>query len=286
MSDAPRWISVGEMASAFGPDNNTPRSTAELAGHTLTFYLENGQVVEHRFLSESELVWTMLEGKGTGRQAGERYVAYKVRDGIYFVDFVRHLEQAVTVSLVLDLRLAIVTALITRLPGRAEAGRPLSDRAARREELTSVRAAFLSGAINERFTTYALRHEPTTDLVDRRVEYSYSATERYEHIYLNERFYTWHCLLGAEKGLADTDRCHCRKVANDLYFFVWRRKIVPALGAVMVNFDIMRTVGKILGYQGSDFDKLANFPVGAHIRLLNVTRHDDGQPREPEPLGL
>jgi hypothetical protein len=36
----------------------------------------------------------------------------------------------------------------------------------------------------------------------------------------------------------------------------------------------MRTAGKIFGYEGGDPGKLANFPVGAHARLLNVTRRD------------
>jgi hypothetical protein len=262
MSDEARWISVGELAQAFAPDNNTPRCTDELAGTTLRLHLENGQMVEHEFLTGTKLIWRMLEGSGAGREAEETYVANKVR----------------------DLHLGIVTVLVARLPERAEARRPLADRVESGQELTSVRAVFLAGAVNGRFTPDTPRHGPTTELIGRRVEYTYSATERYEHIYLNEDFYTWHCLLGSEKGLADTDRCHYHKLANDLHFFVWREKIVPTLGAVVVDFDLMRTVGKIFGYQGGDVENPVNFPVGAHARLLNVTRRDDGQPREPELL--
>ena len=68
------------------------------------------------------------------------------------------------------------------------------------------------------------------------MEYTYSPTERYEHIYLNEDFYTWQCLMGSEKGLADTDRCHYLKLGEQLYLFVWREKIVPTLGAVVADF--------------------------------------------------
>ena len=38
------------------------------------------------------------------------------------------------------------------------------------------------------------------------------------------------CLDGVEKGLADVDRCHYVQVAEDLYLFVWREKIIPTLG--------------------------------------------------------
>ncbi|SPX56212.1 MoaF protein [Klebsiella pneumoniae] len=60
----------------------------------------------------------------------------------------------------------------------------------------------------------------TTALVGMRNQYTYSPTERYEHIYLNDNFYAWQCLDGVEKGLADVDRCHYVQVAEDLYLFV------------------------------------------------------------------
>lgn len=275
MTDQAQWISVGELAHAFGPDANVPRSTDDLAGRTVRLFLENEQVVEHRFDSATALSWAIIDGHGRGREAEEVYVATKTREGIYFVDFVRHLERATAVSMVLDLNTSAVTVLLARLPGEAERREPLAQRAAQGKELTSVSAAFSSGSVDTPFSVSTPRHAPTAELVGKRVEYTYSPTERYEHIYLNERFYTWHCLAGSEKGLADTDRCHYHKIAEDLFFFVWREKIVPTLGAVVVDLDIMRTVGKILGYQSDASESLANFPVGAHARILNVTRREE-----------
>jgi MoaF C-terminal domain/MoaF N-terminal domain len=206
-----------------------------------------------------------------GDETEERCFAAEVRPGIYFLDYVKHRELATSVSLVLDTGSGIATALTGILPDAAEAGIPLSERAAQGEELTAVSATFLSGAIDRVFTPDTGRHLPTLDLVGRRMEYTYSPTECYEHVYLNEHFYTWHCLAGAEQGLADTDRCHHRKIAEDLYLFVWREKIVPTLGVVLLDLKAMRTVGKIFGYQGAGFDQVANFVVGARARLVNVT---------------
>ncbi len=42
-------------------------------------------------------------------------------------------------------------------------------------------------------------------LIGRRVEWVYSETHAYEHIYLSPTWYTWQCLAGPERGLADTD---------------------------------------------------------------------------------
>ena len=278
MTDSTRWISVGELAHAFAPDSNTLQPTGELAGRSFAFHFENGQTVEHRFETETELTWSVTRGSGQGREARESYSATRVRERLYFVDFVRHMDQATAVSLVVDLDLAAVTALIGRLPDEAEARRSLLERASAGEELTAVSALFLSGTIDAPFTVEAAVHGPTSDLVGRRVEYTYSSTERYEHVYLNDKFYTWHCLQGSEKGLADTDRCHYYKLGTDLYLFVWREKIVPTLGVVVVDFDAMRTAGKIFGYEGGDFSKIVNFRVGAHARVLNVTRHDTATP--------
>lgn len=285
MSEASRWIPVGELAQAFKPDNNTLRPTEDLVGKTLDLHFENGQAITHRFGADGKLAWKTTAGAGMGPGAEEpgaagwgteeAYFATKVREGIYFVDFVKHLERrATTVTLLLDLDLGIVTALIGRLPDESEAAGSPTERLAQGKELTAVSATFISGTVDVPFTADTPRHATTDELVGRRIEYTYSPTERYEHIYLNENFYTWQCLLGSEKGLADTDRCHYYKLAEDLYLFVWREKIVPTLGAVVVDFDQMKTTGKIFGYQGSGFGELTNFPVGAHARLLNITRRD------------
>jgi hypothetical protein len=272
--DPSPWISVGELAHAFAPDSNAPQPTADLAGKKFTISLENGQTIEYLLRSSDTLAWKILEGFGKGLGSEESCSIFKIREEIYFLDYVRRDEPSASVTLVLDVSRKILTALFGRLPETSETKLSLLERISVGMELTDVDALFLSGAIDVGFTDTTRRHLTTDDLVGRRVEYTYSPTEKYEHIYLNERFYTWHCLLGSEKGLADTDRCHYLKVAEELYLFVWREKIVPTLGVVMVDFDRKRTAGKIFGYEGGESGKVANFPVGAVARLLNITRRD------------
>ena len=78
---------------------------------------------------------------------------------------------------------------------------------------------------------------------------------------------------GVEQGLCDTDRAHYYKIAEQLYLFVWREKIVPTLGLVMIDLQQHRSDGKIFGYQGADFDALSNFPVSSHCSVLNRTEY-------------
>jgi hypothetical protein len=279
MGESARWISVGELAEAFGADNYTPPASNDLAGSSHVLRHEDGRALEYRFLPDSKVAWSAPAGEAggpAGDQGEAAYFALKVREGLYFVDFVAKQAPATSVSLILDLERCIATTLVAELPESPDVGHSLVARIAASLELTAVAATFSSAAVDAPFTAGTPRHHPTTELVGRRVEYTYSPTERYEHIYLNENFYTWHCLTGSEKGLADTDRCHYLKLGERLYLFVWREKIVPTLGAVVADFSAMRTMGKIFGHAQDGSGGVVDFPVGARARLLNVTSHENG----------
>jgi hypothetical protein len=257
------WIPVGELGNAFRAEANTLPRSEGLTGTAVTFHFESRRVVACRFASATELSWDAeVEG----------YTATEIRAGLYFVDFIRHRARASTVSLVLDLPGGICTAVLGELPTVRQVRRSLLHRIAEGRELTGVKGSILSGAIDAPFSPATPRHVATEELIGKRIEYVYSATERYEHVYLNRNLYTWHCLSGSEQGLADTDRCDYRKLADKLYLFVWREKIVPTLGVVVVDLEQMKTTGKILGYSGFDFDGITNFPVGAHARILSDVR--------------
>jgi hypothetical protein len=92
-----------------------------------------------------------------------------------------------------------------------------------------------------------------------------------------EDFYAWHCIRGVEAGLADVDRCETYRIANGLYLFMWREKIIPTFGLVLIDFEQGRTDGKIMGHRDGGFAEIANFPVGARIipltRLAGVGAH-------------
>jgi hypothetical protein len=258
------WISVGELGAAFqsGPESASLAPTPRLAGRRMRLEFEDGSAADYHFQSAEQLT----RPAAGGEEAAESYRATEIRPGILFVDFIARDRVASTTSLVLDLDQGICTALEGFLPSEAEARVPLIDRVKEGGELTRVKARFLSGAIDAAFTRETRRHPETRELTGKRVEYTYSSTERYEHLYLNERFFTWQCLSGSEQGLADTERCHYFKVAERLYFFVWREKIVPTLGAVLVDLARMRSTGKIFGYRGFDFTAVVNFPIGARAR--------------------
>jgi hypothetical protein len=271
MSDALRFIQVGELVKGISEDTLPPAD--DLAGSSLTLHVEDGRVVRLAFAADGALSWEIVEGPDAGGRGEERCLVTRPRDGVLVVDYVSSTRRATSVTIVLDLERHAATMVEGTLPTGVEAARGAFALATAGEELTLVRCAILGAAIDGPFVPADHPHLPTTELVGKRVEYVYSRTEKYEHIYLNENLYTWQCLEGSEKGLADTDRCHYRKIADELYLFVWREKVVPTLGVVLVDWRSKVSNGKLFGYETSDFGVLSTTPVSARATLLNVTTY-------------
>jgi hypothetical protein len=274
MEEGTPWISVGDLADGFEPESHAAPPSAALSGRTLALQLEDYSRRALTFVSAEEV---RVQGfsPASADPVGEKYRAVELREGVFFVDFVARLERARSESLILDLGRRSCLLVTGELPDEAEARRDLFSRT--REgglELTSVTARFLNGALGQEFQPGSAHYSPTVDLVGRRVSYTYSPTERYEHIYLNENLYTWHCLMGVEKGLADTDRCHYYKLGDEFYLFVWREKLVPTLGVVVLDYQAMTSNGKIFGYAGGGFGTTANFPIGSRVAFAPTRDRD------------
>jgi hypothetical protein len=263
------WISVGELAESFAADPNLLTPSRELAGQRLELHDESGAGTVIDFVSPEKLRWA---GPLTAGEEEESYRATSIRAGIHFVDFVATGAKAGTsVTLVLDLARKVATSIIGRLPDADAAHGDLLARAQRREELTVVETEFRAATIGKAHDPSLAHHAPTRELIGLRIQHRYSPHELYEHIYLNEKRYAWHCIAGAEAGLSDGDRCHYYRIDTDLFLFVWREKVVPTLGVCLIDLAALKTTGKIFGYADDAMTKLVNFPTGARSTVLNRT---------------
>ena len=272
-ASAMTWVPVGELAENFvmkRKESNTPVPNSDLVGKNVRLYLENGRLIELRFQATRRLLASLGASAEQKRWTVVEYLATLVRDGVYFVDFIWHRPLAESYTIVLDTKAGIFTAVTGRLPTRSEASEGLLSRAATGKELTGVLANISNGSIDKPFDEARTpRHKVTDELLGKRAEYSYTATQKYQHIYLTEKLYTWHCIAGVEKGLADTDLCHYYKLASNLYLFVWQEKIIPTLGIKVVDFETGKAHGKLFGYKGNDFGKLSNTRFVERVSLLS-----------------
>lgn len=267
-SKADPWITVGELETAFSGESNRLTPTTALVGRQWKLAFEDESTMEYRFDGPEDLSFVVHEPRRAARSGSARYFATEIRPGIIWIDYLDPTARATSVSLVVDTSTQACTQVLGQLPTREDALVPLLERVAQKQPLTAVKARCLAGTLAGSWTDQLPAHLPSKDLIGRRIEYRYSPTERYEHVYLNEHFYSWHCLEGAERGLADTDQCLYRRVSDQLYLFSWQEKVIPTLGVVLVDLQQRRTSGKIFGYEGDKFDSLSNFPVGARMERI------------------
>ncbi|KAA9394920.1 molybdenum cofactor biosynthesis protein F [Kocuria coralli] len=250
------FIPVGALGHGFAPEAEILEPVTDLAGRTFTTDIEG--------------LASLVIGDGVASWGENRDVPVRVtsvRPRIYLVDGV---VDAVSTSFVLDTEAGLITVVEGELPDAETRAESAYTRVQRGDEPTGVVARFTHGYLDG---SSAPVHAPTTELVGLRNHYRYSPTESYEHVYLTPTLYTWHCIEGVERDLADTDACHHIGIDEKLTLFVWREKIVPTLGLILIDLDAMRTDGKIFGNDGFDADSLANFPVGATAAILNTTTY-------------
>jgi len=61
------------------------------------------------------------------------------------------------------------------------------------------------------------------------------------------------------------------KVAENIYLFAWREKVVPCAGIFLINFKDMRSNGKIFGLDITT-GKPVNFTMRAYAKIISETK--------------
>lgn len=261
------WISVADLEKGFAPESYALDHSADLGGQRLALHDADDHI--RRLTIEQGQIQI-----DDGPQISVRITS--VRQGIYLLDWLEDSTgRQVSMSLVLDTLTQSYTQIVGHMPRLDEINTGLYARALSGRALTDVNISVSHGSVNRSFSAGACPHALTTELIGKRNLYRYSPTEVYEHIYLNAHFYTWRCLKGVEQGLCDTDACHYYKIADQLYLFIWREKIVPTLGLVMVDEMNHRSDGKIFGVGDTEQAPLSNFPVASYCQRLGVMEYPD-----------
>lgn len=182
------FIQVGALADGFAPHGNLLATASLPAGENFTFYVAGSEPQQLVIEDEQTLSWN-------GKRAPWRATA--LRPDILFIDFLDPERDNASISAVCNLTQRNATLVYGQLPDEA---------AARLDAFSRVEQGLPLTAVEARFVFARLDAQPgplpgfTDALIGMRNQYTYSPTERYEHIYLNDNFYAWQCLDGVEKG--------------------------------------------------------------------------------------
>ncbi|GAA4524036.1 molybdenum cofactor biosynthesis F family protein [Amycolatopsis samaneae] len=257
LSDTTTWLPLDGLAPGF--DANKAPTVGDLHGRTFVLHFADGTTFSAKFTG-NRVEWSH-DGSGT-----DDCETFLVDDNLYYVQFHprSRAEQAYTVFL--DLRqgraLLVVTAIGDGVPRVGQ----------------TFRAATIEG-----FEARGEEIAPSTTLVGRRVMWVYSTAHAYEHVYLSPHWYTWQCLAGPEKGLADTDENSVYQLRPGIYVFTWREKVIPCASVTVADHRdarALRSHGVLFGLDATG-EQPTHFTFGAHGRLLSTTVH----PAPYDPAG-
>jgi len=263
LSDTSTWLPLDGLAPGFDA-NKAPLCDA-LNGREIVVVDERGTRIAHRFGTDT-VDWDYRPGQGDETPASsgsDAYEAFEVDDELIYAQFHhRHLPNE-AVSLILDLRagraLSVISVIRDPQPGRTRVGHVFVP--------GTIEGAEVSGEASA----------PTTALIGRRVMWVYSPTHAYEHVYLSRQWYTWQCLAGPERGLADTDENSVWQLRPGIYVFAWREKVIPCASVTIAdhrNVQEIRSHGVLFGLDESG-ETPTHFTFGAYGRLISTTVHPD-----------
>ena len=245
------WPPVSTMLDGFG-DQTLPASDA-LSGTTLRLATNHSEVTEYRFQDATTLEWSEPTSSGSAT-----YKAIEARPGIFIIDFVRgqHKEEksdAENVTIIFDSNTGAITTAVSGFVTRDSEVRCTTE--------------FVHSNVNGPADAI---HQRSPGLIGKRIFYRYSDVETYEHIYLNQGTFTWHCVRGGEAGLADTDRCMTWAVAEDLYLFFWTEKVMTVDAVLLIDLREQRSIGRMFGWDDPAAEPVI-LPFNSRLSVLNTT---------------
>lgn len=254
--DKKDWTSLAEMADGF--DEYRPTHSSALDGQRLELRCATpgARDSEHTLVHEfagGALRWTLQDGSGT-REGTETYELFEMQPGLFFLHYRRSGEDhPVVVTAALDMHTGQATGAV------GELGLSPNPHLSRQR--------WFQGQVTGSDATAEGAHPTTKELLGRRIRYAYSSDDVYDHIYLNERLFTWFCVGGAEVGLGDTDRCTYWKLRDQTYLFSWLEKNIGVEGMVLIDLTALRTVGIQFGLD-QQTGELVNITMGAYAAML------------------
>ncbi|WP_037362053.1 molybdenum cofactor biosynthesis F family protein [Amycolatopsis orientalis] len=246
LSDTSTWLPLDGLAPGF--DANKAATVDDLDNQSFTVDCADGGTFSISF-SGGRASWK--EDGTAGEAASETFL---VDAGLFYVQF--HPGAETSYSLLLDVR----------------QGRALVITSTIGDGLPRVTQRFRPGTIQGR-EAHGEEIAPNTALIGRRVQWVYSEEHAYEHVYLTPHWYTWQCLSGPERGLADTDENSVYQIRPGIYVFAWREKVIPCASVTVAdhrNVRELRSHGSLFGL-AEDGKTPTHFTFGAYGRLLSNT---------------
>ncbi|ANL69796.1 molybdenum cofactor biosynthesis protein F (plasmid) [Rhizobium phaseoli] len=231
-------------------------ATQSLAGSTQVLHFDGRPPVSYSF-EEKIVRWTSEPATNAAYPVGEAaYEAIEVQQGLLAAT-INHLESNSNDLIIFDLLRRRALVVHTVMVGGSST---IAERSV-------ILEAGIGGGIGERF-------ERTTELVGKRIHWSYGPSHFFEHIYIEPELYCWHGITGPEAGMGAVEPTSVRKIAEKLYLFSWSDRGTPFNGALIIDLNGKpKSAGRLVGWD-PEKRTISQVIVGATGLLVNETKYD------------
>ncbi|MEO8261899.1 MAG: MoaF C-terminal domain-containing protein, partial [Pseudolysinimonas sp.] len=228
-AESAEWLNMDDFAE--GIDTNRLPRTDELIGRNVTLTLADGGALTAEF-DEATVTWTAsgVDWPGGGTDA---YEAIAIGDGAFWVDFSIAERQVETVTIAYSPAAGWALVVHSVIHG--------DDFATETRVMQSFHPGQVAGAPSAELPA------PSRDLIGKRTLFRYSARHLYEHIYLSSRRFTWHNLIGEQRGHAASELATTYKLEDGMYLFTWREEKIPVGTVFVFDYARGRSTGKFIG---------------------------------------
>ncbi|TCM68393.1 molybdenum cofactor biosynthesis protein F [Acinetobacter calcoaceticus] len=272
LNNPQQYVTVSKLSQGFSEFALAP--TTEWIGQSIRLHTQKGLDIEIHCLDRCSCAVELIDSNQQHYSFSTQINILMIREHLFFLDLiipahVLPIAQAVSLSVVFNTLKSIATIVWGELPTPSEYELSTFYRASKNLPISAVKVEFLHASLNKDWQDAQAQHAETDHLIGHRIKFRYSENDLYQHRYLNHNFYTWECLKGIEAGLCETDRCFYFAVGEQMYLFVWIEKIIPTLGAVILDLNAKRSHGKIFGYAGYESGQVCNFMVGSYVEDMD-----------------
>ncbi|MEO5920226.1 MAG: MoaF N-terminal domain-containing protein, partial [Pseudolysinimonas sp.] len=198
--ESAEWLNMEDFAE--GIDTNRLPRTDALAGRSITVALADGGTLTTDFDLDT-VTWT-ASGVAWAGGSTDDYEAISIGVGAFWVDFS-----------IADRRVETITMAFSPASGWALVVHSVIGGEDFTTE-TRVVQSFHPGRVAGGVADVELP-APTRDLIGKRTLFRYSANHLYEHIYLSSRRFTWHNLIGEQRGHAAAELATTYKLEDGMY---------------------------------------------------------------------
>jgi hypothetical protein len=260
--ESAEWLNMEDFSA--GIDTNRTPGSADLVGQDLTIRDVDGNSLRLQFTDAETLSWT-ADGFDWAGSGSDAYEEVRVGDGAYWIDFSLGERRVETLTVALNPKSGWALIVHSKIHDEGVAVE------------TRVMQSFHGGAIDGVAVAREKIPAPTRDLIGKRTLFRYSPNHLYEHIYLSSRRFTWHNLVGEQRGHAASELATTYKLDDGLYLFTWREEKIPVGTVFIFDYAGGRSTGKFIGLEGDG--TIANSRGGAII--IPFGESDYGLHQEP-----